>query len=557
MPNPQLLYNTEVFPFAGAFPEFASDLADRFNPATHPIAVCFSGGGPRSFACSLGQMRALLSIPALYDKIGMISCVSGGSWFGAPFTFADASISDADLLGPIVQPGAITMQSIRSISPTCLGSVLVGMSNSAINASVVSSIIHGVPANRIYARMLNALVLNPFGISDIDHFMSLDAATANEIVAKNTGLPASRFFLMRNNRPYFHAGATQISPIGAGMVMRHFEYSPIYSGTPQFFNSVGPAALPFGGGWVQSFGFDTSDPQAPGAGGWALVDAALHPFTISDVIGSSGAAPGSVLDKIGLPNLFSEFHYWPPRSAGQPNVTQQYSIVDGGDLENTGIVAPLWRKYPVIVACVNSSIALDENGTTNHDLYQGIDRQIAMLFGIETEVTTATREIREGAAAFPMMQKVAMQIESKDELSISIPQQNIQVFPEADFAGVRDGLLSAVRGGGPVYTISRHTVVAGNPFGIPSYDVTVVWLFNQRVADWVNALPADVANFLDSTDETNYMANFPNYHTVFQNKNRWLGIPELLWLSPQQVNLAADMWSWVVQQVAPQIQALV
>jgi hypothetical protein len=83
--------------------------------------------------------------------------------------------------------------------------------------------------------------------------------------------------------------------------------------------------------------------------------------------------------------------------------------------------------------------------------------------------------------------------------------------------------------------------------------VTVIWLYNQKVAKWVSALPSDVQAFLASTSHRNYMANFPNYETVFQNRDA-IGIPELLLLTPQQVNLLADLWSWSVLEIADELQ---
>jgi hypothetical protein len=80
--------------------------------------------------------------------------------------------------------------------------------------------------------------------------------------------------------------------------------------------------------------------------------------------------------------------------------------------------------------------------------------------------------------------------------------------------------------------------------------VTVIWLYNQKVAKWVSSLPSDVQASLASTSHGNYMANFPNYETVFQNRDA-IGIPELLLLTPQQVNLLADMWSWSILEIFP------
>ena len=547
------------------YPELANP---RYDPASRPLAICFSGGGPRSYAASIGQMRALRSSP-LYDHIGAISVVSGGSWFGSLFTFGNPSIPDDQLLGAIVKPGDITMKSIASVPHTCIGFGITQGNNKRIFDAIAGALLRGTPSNRLYARMLNALYCEPFDIDNVEKFFALDAAAVAAIVANNTpGVTANDFFVTRQNRPYLVAGATQIYPTDKELVMRHFEYSPLYDGTEQLFPNGTPTG-PFGGGFVQNFAMDSSAPQKPDANGLITVDAPLHRFTISDMMGSSGAAPGSILDMLGLPSLFAEFHYWPPQSAGAtPDpTTQKMSIVDGGDLENTGIVAMLRRRYPVIVCCVNTSTPMNPDWKTKptKGTYEGIDQQVSALFGFTPATTTASREIREravemiaGPAPAAMMQMSADEQMPK-AMRFSIPQQPIQVFPSDEWPAVQQGLMNALAAGGPVWVATQHTIWPDNPFGIPPYPgdgkVTVVWLYNQKIAKWVSALPSDVQTFLGSTSKRNYMANFPNYETVFQNKDI-IGIPELLLLTPQQVNLIADMWTWAMLEIADEIQKL-
>jgi len=567
-PSPTL--RTQVFPSVPQ-PQFPELSDPRFSPATHPLAVCFSGGGPRSFAASVGQMRAIRA-SSFYDLIGAVSVVSGGSWFGALFTFANPVIPDSDLLGPRVEPGDLTLSNLASVPHNCIGFGLTQANNKRIFDSIAGSILSGVPSNRLYARILNSVYCNPFDIDDVEKFFSLDAASVAAIVANNTpGVTADDFYVVRPDRPYLVAGATQVYPTDEHLVMRHFEYSPLYDGTEQLFPAGSlPNGYQFGGGFVQNFAMESSAPQKPDAQGLITVSAPLHRFTISDMMGSSGAAPGSILDKLGLPSLFAEFHYWPPRDAGAtPDPTvQKLSIVDGGDLENTGIVAMLRRQYPVIICCVNTSTPLDPDWKTNpaKGTYEGVDMQISGLFGYTSATTTASREIREravemmtGPAPAAMMQMSA-ELQTPQSMRFSIPQQDIQVFPQSEWPAVQQGLMKALASGGPVWTASEHTIQPDNPFGIPPYPgdgkVTVIWLYNQKIAQWVAKLQPDVQKLLTSTNKRNYMANFPNYETVFQNKDI-VGIPELLLLTPQQVNLIGAMWQWAIEEIAPEIQKVV
>ncbi|HEX6098821.1 MAG TPA: hypothetical protein VF432_21075 [Thermoanaerobaculia bacterium] len=561
--QPQPLLRTHVYPSTQQ-PVHPELQMDRFSPSSHPIGVCFSGGGPRAMTCGLGQMRGLMQTP-LYDLIGAISCVSGGTWFGAPFSFADPSISDGVLLGPVKSPGDITLDNAAMIAETSLAYGLTRINDFAIGKSMAEEIMAGVPGNRLWARLINNLLLDHLGINDVNRFFSLDADSVAAIVQNNPGLTPASFYTLRANRPYFIANATQVYPVDEQLQMRQFEYSPLTVGTPQFFPTGGSPKGAFGGGYVETFAFESSNPRQPDAQGLVTVDAPLHRFTISDVMGSSGAAPGSVLDAHGFPSLFAEFHYWDPRSAGAvPDPTvQKMSIVDGGDLENTGIVALLRRQYPVIVVCSNTSVPM--NSTTG--TFEGIDYQIAALFGFEPQETQATREVRhpvrahgEAKATAPGVSVPADQ-QTPNALKISIPQQPIQVFPKEDWPAVRDGLKQALAGGGTVYFASEHQIYAQNPFGIAPYPgngkVKVVWLYNQRIAKWVSQLRPEVAAFLDSKSKTEFMANFPNYDTVNQNSD-WTGVvKELLMYTPRQVNLLAHMWTWAILDIADDLRRLV
>ena len=560
--QPQQLFRTLVYP-SNREPVYPELQDDRFSPTSHPIGVCFSGGGPRAMTCGMGQIRGLLQTE-LYPLIGAISCVSGGSWFGSIFSFADPSIRTIDLLGRTPKPADITLDSAAKISEKSLAYGLTVIDNLNIFTTLAEETADGTPTTHLYARMLNDILLANLGMTDVNRFFSLDAKSVAAIVANNTpGLTASDFYTMRDNRPYFIAGATQIYPVDEHLVMRQFEYSPLYSGTSQFFPTGGSPKGAFGGGYVQNFAFDSSSPQAPDAQGRIFVDAPLHRFLISDLMGSSGAAPGSVLDSWGYPSLFPEFHYWDPRSAGtMPDPTvKNMSIVDGGDLENTGIVALLRRHYPLILVGVNTSIPMNSAGGT----FEGIDYQIAALFGHQPPETQATREVRQPVRerapqklAAPLFSLPAEE-QTPEALRISIPQQPIQVFPKADWPAVRDGLKKALAGRGTVYFASEHQIYEQNPFGITPYPdngkVKVVWLYNERIAKWVSQLSPQVAAFLDSTNEDEYMANFPNYDTVLQNGSSV--DKQILLLTPRQVNLLADMWTWAILDIAGDLKKLV
>jgi hypothetical protein len=235
-------------------------------------------------------------------------------------------------------------------------------------------------------------------------------------------------------------------------------------------------------------------------------------FLLSDVMGSSGAAPGAILDSIGLPSLFPAFNYWPADDLGK-EPSALYSITDGGNLENTGIVPLLRRQYPFIIAFFNSTFPIGSDDPSN---VQGIAGDISRLFGLIPETTLGNT-------------------------------QNTQVFPQAQYADLVQGLNLARNSGSSYFDI--YTVIADNAFGIEPYEVGVYWFYNNLNQEWKNAITDEgVLALLASADPTNDFSNFPNYATVGQNKVEIEGVwvPELLMLTAQQVNLLANMWRYTV-----------
>ena len=538
MPKPVTLpssLSVEIFPAqpGGPFPEQSNP---RYSAASGLWAACFSGGGPRSFAASLGQMRGLNAAGVL-PFFGAISCVSGGSWFGVPFSFAPDSFSVTELLGDVTAPGDITVDGLKSIPETCLGSALLKLTDTALARLIAYYIFEYLEGNltfdKIWARCLNRLILTPFALGDTSSYFSLNAETVGQIVQANPGLAQTNFYTLRDNQPYVIAGATQIYPSSllesrgdlvrsapparskavrggvdlTGQTFRHFEYSPAYVGTAQTFQGAGCGGADFGGGFVQGFGFDSPAPTAAPQGNLAQVSTPAYPFLLSDVIGSSSAAIAAYLDEVGLDAVFPEFSYWPIVKIGQEKACT-YSFGDGGVLENTGIVPLLRRQYKVIFAFVNSPYPV---GSQEDGCYRGVDGQITRLFG---------------------------HIPPNDFGN----SQDTQIFPKEQLETVLTGLKQSKAAGGTVFAAGKFTIQTPNSFGLEAYpgdgEVLILWMYNDLNESWKKQLAAPVQALLGSSDPFNYLKNFPNYDTVGQNDG------ELLLLSAQQVNLLADMWSY-------------
>jgi hypothetical protein len=472
--------------------------------------VAFSGGGPRAMTCGMGQVRNLVG-SSFWNQVGAISCVSGGSWFGSIFSFANPNTyPDSELLGPASAPSQLYWGASNDTNPEN---------------------VNYLPQNRL---AYGLTIIDNLYILDILAILKLLGTPNEKLYSRALGWGLLDWFNLRGDwsstpvrpdRPFFIANGSFATNIGLYQLLWQFEYTQQYVGTPQ---SIVPATMALrrasavhqgrlpalaqsttpvaGGGWVDVAGFDSISPQISRQQATVLPPSSDWTFRLSDVIGSSGAAPGSYLDVLGVPVLFPEFYTWPLGAGATPPAVCS-SIVDGGDLENTGIVALLRRQYPLILAFVNSEVVFGD--TSTYPL--GIDPCVSALFGKTTVPPLG---------------------------------QSVQVFDSNLFAPLMQSLGNMNNLTGVPWALSELPVLPKNPFGIPPYPANILWIYNGRSKSWVDEITDPIIRSLVTTPPAT--GNLPWLSTVFQNTDSW-GVPQLLMYTPAQVNLLANMWSWILR----------
>jgi hypothetical protein len=244
--------------------------------------------------------------------------------------------------------------------------------------------------------------------------------------------------------------------------------------------------------------------------GRSSLASALLEHTTGDLSRISAAA-------FALSDLIPAYRYWPAAKPPVGATINPTRFADGGSLENSGIAAMLaYGDIDNIIAFTNTStpIAKDNAGIIV------VDDSLPPLFGYQPYVAGSGYVPYQGAAnpSNPLF-------------------QNSQVFPSPAFQPLLDNLWSASGSGSyqnaPMYS-QPLTTVANQWFGVaPNRNVTVLWVYLERVKAWYDELSPAVQNILGPFDSM--MSGFPHYSTIFATQ-----------LSPTEINLLANLTGWIV-----------
>ncbi len=367
------------------FPEVSDDNPEREALLSRKNAgICFSGGGTRSAAATLGQLRGLHEIGCL-ERVRYLSCVSGGAWAAVPFTYLPERWSDETFLGMVRSPEEISEDSLRNLDRN---SFAYAIANSVLVDDLLKNAIQ-FAGDELYSRAIGDIFLNGFGLDSLKRFFAFNPGTLQATLARNPQARSDDFYLVRTGRPYLLVGGTLLRVSNAFPLPQqlHFEMTPFYTGVRPVYEGAGSAGQHIGGGYIESFGFDSDAPnnRRPNAAGEVRVrlGARRHRFTLPDVMGTTGAAPAEIFLQFGIDWAgFPEFKYWPMQVAPRrPRHAVEYEFGDGGILENLGLMPLLARKVEHIVIFVN----------TNHALKSptGIADSLPPVFG-QTEALCST-----------------------------------------------------------------------------------------------------------------------------------------------------------------------
>lgn len=527
---------------AQEFPEARLNL-----PST---GVCFSGGGTRAMNCAIGQMKGLQEL-GLWEEVGYISSVSGGSWASTIFTYySDGAKNDEELLGRIIPPHKITLDSLNHMPKGFMGEVISNRFMDDLYERLGADLIsHGIlqKMDFIWIDGVGHTYLKPFGLYDSKNpkYFTLNSETRADILARNPKLKASDFIMVHDQegdikRPFLVVNSSLLGP-SKDLPIRNPENLSVFNYTPLYIGSNTPIrvvdkelvlgkAVRFnaGGGFVEPFGFgsdllSSQDRQLlRNTANPLRVKLAKKRFQAVDATGTSSAAFGAIVSSsilaqfssdillgYSLNHLIPEEKYWPISGNGIIEDAETYRFTDGGNLENYGLVTLLQRNVKKIVVFMNTNTPITVDLTpssTCPPLANQIDSDLYPLFGYKQGNQT----------------------------------QN-QVFAKKDFDKVYEGLSNAKKEGKTVMTKTKLVTVENDWWGIPKgQNVEILWVYNESVPEWQNQLPDSVLNEICLGPQGAFL-DFPLYKLFAEN-----GCTKGISLTKPQVNLLYQLSAWNV-----------
>lgn len=477
------------------FPEQQNNHPDSLGEKAK-VGVCFSGGGTRSATCTHGQLKALHSL-GLLQHIGYISCVSGGAWAAVPFTFLDTHWNESHFFGSIAKPESLNLEHLNNIHPK-------NYLHTVTNAGVIDDLIEHwakFAGDETYSRIIGDIFLEHFQLNSREKFFANSENHVEDILSRNEKMRRDDFYIPQPGRPFLIVNAALLRP---GKKDYLFEMTPWYSGVQPLYPNGGSRKRPVGGGYIESFAMDSDSPETMSDGTADVrIGSRRYRFTLSDVLGTTGAAPAEVLHNVGLRFIgFPEFKHWPIMNIGEVKA-KEYDFGDGGNIENLGILALLKRKVRKIVVFVNTKKELPSKDTGD------INKAVTDLF-----TSGNVNHVFEETKLIDLTKNLNYQV---NEGKAAIHNATYRVLP------------------------NDHHAIEGD------YDVEVLWVYNHNYKNWIELLPDESKKMIGNGK----LSNFPHYATFMEN------IPKFIDLYPIQANLLSHMSCAIVRDNAEEFKRII
>lgn len=403
------------------------------------LAVCLSGGGFRSFSCAIGQFRGLYELGRI-DDVDLISGVSGGAWFASVHSFANPGAGIRAFLGESLPTDKLTLESLDRISPDFVGEPITGLSAISCAARLM---LDGMPTGKILAEALHQEILAPLGL-ERTLAMANSPWEKEDLLRRNPELIHS-IAVPQAGRPRFVASASLGFGRGDDSQFYPLEIEPgraIVSDLPTSVGAVESLAL------ASNLG-----PELPGVFHAELQGVG---FGLAELWAATGGAPAGLL--VGLARAL-DLSVWDMVPHLGNWLGKDAYLVDGGYVENTGVLTALRRGARKLVVFVNQRSTFGSISPMHVD---GIEGQVAHLFG-------------------------------KNPPFGMYSNSRVHLFPEEEFEDIKLDFQIAVTLGDLPWSLNEHTIREENGFDIAPGKVKILWVLNEIPEKWASELPTETS----------------------------------------------------------------
>jgi len=493
------------------------------------FGVAFSGGGTRSATATLGQLRALHDLGWI-AQARYFSANSGSTWTLVPYIYLPERISDRRFLGPLVPPARIDRSTLAPTAPDPKA-----MSTALHESRVGRRIGSLIKGDEAYADIVGSIFLKPFDLHEVKKVFTFHRAALDAALRGNPKLRESDFIgLEKEDRPYPILTGTMLARQLTKDPQDYFpvEMTPLYSGIRRryCFEKDGEIVV-VGGGYVESFGYDSYEPEEQAVGGRYSVRIRGHlsrgdnplskryRFALSDTIGISSAAPLATLSGNFVPNLiFPELREWPvdrgaiSRTGGTARVqADEYQHADGGDLDNLAVMPLLARGVENILVFVNTSHPFEEPATGcaagNRDFL--VDDVISLFTKIDQLI-----------------------------------HNQVIADREQGLLELCDSLARKKAAGEPLVHCQTYNILSNPRYGVEPYSANICFAYLDRTQRWIDLVPKTDELNRALHDRQSPFDNFPHYRTFLERGAL------LIDFDRERVHALSNLTAWSLRESA-------
>ena len=512
-------------------PELVDDaLAVPWLQDRASFGIAFSGGGTRSASASLGELRALHELGWL-RRARYIASNSGGSWMTVPYTYLPLAIDEEKFLGDYIPPGKFDDQNLSpsTTDPLALGTAIH-------NAGTIGELLEIGRGDEAYSDIVASIFLRPFGLHDNEKFFTFHRGALEQTLAANPSLGTNDFQVVeRDDRPYLIVTSVMIGQQLSEDPEEYFpvEMTPLYTGIRGRFEfEKDDETVVVGCGYVESFGYDSYEPQGDAIDGrWSVRLTGLasrgdkpvgdrYRFTLSDVIGASSAAPLATLSRSSVPNfLFPEFRHWSvdreyiDQSADSVRqIADEFQHGDGADMDNLSLTPLLARKTENILVFVNSAHAFRKPSSGCGDMDEEHITDDVISYFRKTGVLIHNIVFDGGGAG---LEKICEEFAARQEA------------------------------GEPLVYCQAYDVIENERHRIEPYRTSICWVYLDRADRWIKKLDRTAGDLVRQLhDGEGSFDNFPHYLTFAEQ-----GV-SLIDLNRERVIALSNLAAWMVRESA-------